>query len=162
MKQQLLLAATAAITLVAASAAAPQPAKSIWYDKPANDWESEALPIGNSRMGAMLFGGITEDRIQFNEQSLWSGDVNWDGAYECGDHGFGSYRTFGDVFVTFAGNAEGPLFTSPSGQEKGNGQGIDLTYDGSDETKWCIENPGSRVAWPGCNCSPPRGVFRPK
>lgn len=109
MIKQLLLSTAAALTLVAASDAAPQPAKALWYDKPANDWESEALPIGNSRMGAMLFGGISEDRIQFNEQSLWSGDINWDGAYECGDHGFGAYRTFGDVFVTFAGNAEGPV-----------------------------------------------------
>ena len=128
--KQLLLSTAAAITLVVTSAASPHPAKSLWYDKPATDWESEALPIGNSRMGAMLFGGITEDRIQFNEQSLWSGDINWDGAYECGDHGFGSYRTFGDVFVTFAGTAATPAVTSPSGQEKGNGQGIDLTLDG--------------------------------
>ena len=145
--KQFLLSTAAAITLMAASTAAPPSAKSLWYDKPATDWESEALPIGNSRMGAMLFGGISEDRIQFNEQSLWSGDINWDGAYECGDHGFGSYRTFGDVFVTFAGTAATPAVTSPSGQERGNGQGIDLTYDGNDETKWCIENPGSKVVW---------------
>jgi len=70
----------------------------IWFNQPAKDWASEALPIGNGRMGAMLFGGVSQDRIQFNEQSLWSGDNNWDGAYETGDHGFGSYRNFGDVF----------------------------------------------------------------
>ena len=114
MNIQVTLSTAAAITLVVASTAAPQPAKSLWYDKPAADWESEALPIGNSRMGEMLFGGITEDRIQFKEQSLWSGDINWDGAYECGDRGFGSYRSFGDVFVTFAGTAATPAVTSPS------------------------------------------------
>lgn len=80
----------------------------IWYKQPAQNWESEALPIGNGRMGAMLFGGIKEDHIQFNEQSLWSGDNNWDGAYETGDHGFGAYRNFGDITIEFdrSSNAE--------------------------------------------------------
>ncbi|WP_019028955.1 glycoside hydrolase family 95 protein [Colwellia piezophila] len=45
----------------------------LWYKQPATDWMTEALPIGNGYMGAMLFGGINEDRIQFNEQSLWAG-----------------------------------------------------------------------------------------
>ena len=74
----------------------------IWFKKPAKDWSSETLPIGNGRMGAMLFGGVDHERIQFNEQSLWSGDNNWDGAYETGDHGFGSYRNFGEVLIDFS------------------------------------------------------------
>lgn len=82
-----------------------QTSKTLWYDRPAADWESEALPIGNGRIGAMLFGGLKKDRIQFNEQSLWSGDNNWDGEYETGDHGFGSYRNFGDVYVNFSDSA---------------------------------------------------------
>ena len=73
----------------------------IWFDKPASDWESEALPVGNGRLGAMIFGGISQEHIQFNEHSLWSGDNNWDGEYETGDHGFGSYRNFGDIFIDF-------------------------------------------------------------
>lgn len=73
----------------------------LWYTKPALKWDAEALPIGNGRMGAMLYGGVKNDRIQFNEQSLWSGDNNWDGAYETGDHGFGSYRNFGEFSVRF-------------------------------------------------------------
>jgi alpha-L-fucosidase 2 len=60
----------------------------LWYTKPATKWDAEGLPIGNGRMGAMMMGGINKDIIQFNEQSLWSGDSNWDGAYETGDHGF--------------------------------------------------------------------------
>jgi alpha-L-fucosidase 2 len=44
----------------------------LWYDKPASAWE-EALPIGNGRLGAMVFGGIESDHIQFNEETLWSG-----------------------------------------------------------------------------------------
>ena len=76
-------------------------AQQIWFARPASHWEREALPIGNGRMGAMLFGGVGKDQIQFNEQSLWSGDNNWDGKYETGDRGFGSYRNFGDLWVAF-------------------------------------------------------------
>ncbi len=73
----------------------------LWYEKPAEKWESEALPVGNGRIGAMLYGGTKTERIQFNEQSLWSGDNNWDGAYETGDRGFGSYRNFGEFTIDF-------------------------------------------------------------
>ncbi|MBZ4191422.1 glycoside hydrolase family 95 protein [Niabella sp. 3A5MI-3] len=81
----------------------------LWYDRPAGKWEQEALPIGNGRMGAMMMDGINTDVIQFNEQSLWSGDNNWDGAYETGDHGFGAYRNFGELNLEFdrADGAEG-------------------------------------------------------
>lgn len=81
--------------------AKPTESKRIWFSQPAQKWDAEALPIGNGRMGAMLFGGVEKERIQFNEQSLWSGDNNWDGAYETGDHGFGSYRNFGDINLEF-------------------------------------------------------------
>ncbi len=73
----------------------------LWYTQPAQKWSAEALPIGNGRMGAMFFGGVKQERIQFNEQSLWSGDNNWDGKYETGDHGFGSYRNFGELILDF-------------------------------------------------------------
>jgi alpha-L-fucosidase 2 len=54
----------------------------LWYDKPAESWEKEALPIGNGRMGAMLFGGLAQDRVQFNEISLWTGNEDVMGAYQ--------------------------------------------------------------------------------
>ncbi|MCU7552209.1 glycoside hydrolase N-terminal domain-containing protein [Chitinophagaceae bacterium LB-8] len=73
----------------------------LWYAQPAKSWDTEALPIGNGRMGAMLFGEMNKEHIQFNEQSLWSGDNNWDGGYSTGDRGFGSYRNFGDIFIDF-------------------------------------------------------------
>jgi alpha-L-fucosidase 2 len=76
----------------------------LWYDQPSKDWESYSLPIGNGRMGAMPDGGISREIIQFNEQSLWSGDNNWDGEYLTGDHGFGSYRNFGDITISFTGD----------------------------------------------------------
>src|SRR5204862_3384776 len=44
----------------------------LWFSKPAAKW-TEALPIGNGRMGAMIFGGISDERIQFNEDTLWRG-----------------------------------------------------------------------------------------
>jgi alpha-L-fucosidase 2 len=44
----------------------------LWYDKPAKDW-NEALPIGNGSLGAMIFGGVKEELIQLNEQTLWTG-----------------------------------------------------------------------------------------
>ena len=44
----------------------------LWYRQPAQKW-TDALPIGNGRLGAMIFGGVDEDRIQFNEQTLWTG-----------------------------------------------------------------------------------------
>lgn len=56
----------------------------LWYDKPAEKWE-EALPVGSGRLGAMVFGGTATDRIQFNEDTLWTGkpqDYSRDGAFE--------------------------------------------------------------------------------
>ena len=44
----------------------------LWYAKPASQWV-EALPIGNGRLGAMVFGGIERERLQLNEDTLWSG-----------------------------------------------------------------------------------------
>ncbi|MDP4222338.1 MAG: glycoside hydrolase family 95 protein [Bacteroidota bacterium] len=103
----------------------------LWYQKPAVKWE-EALPIGNGRLGAMVFGGITEDHIQFNEETLWSGaphDYSHKGAFnyleqirrliwagkqkEAEDlalENFMSiplhqerYQPFGDLWITFSG-----------------------------------------------------------
>ena len=48
------------------------PPLKLWYDHPANAWV-EALPVGNGRLGAMVFGGVTEERIQVNEETVWAG-----------------------------------------------------------------------------------------
>jgi alpha-L-fucosidase 2 len=45
---------------------------SLWYTQPAAVW-TEALPVGNGRLGAMVYGGVARERIQLNEDSLWSG-----------------------------------------------------------------------------------------
>jgi len=48
------------------------PSTFMWYDKPAEKWE-DALPVGNGRLGAMVFGKYGEEQIQLNEETYWSG-----------------------------------------------------------------------------------------
>lgn len=103
----------------------------LWYDEPAQEWV-EALPVGNGRLGAMVFGGIETERIQLNEESVWTGGpVNrtnpealenldkvrqllFDGKYAEGDRlaqekimgpdGIRhTYQTLGDLFIDFEG-----------------------------------------------------------
>ena len=59
-------------TLIPSLATAQETSPSLWYSKPAENW-SAALPIGNGRLGAMVYGGIEKERIQLNEDTLWSG-----------------------------------------------------------------------------------------
>ena len=56
----------------------------LWYDEPATDWMTEALPLGNGYIGAMFFGGITEEQIQFSEGTLWSGGPGSNPEYNFG------------------------------------------------------------------------------
>jgi len=44
----------------------------LWYKQPAKEW-SQALPIGNGRLGAMVYGGVQQERLQLNEDTLWCG-----------------------------------------------------------------------------------------
>lgn len=53
-------------------AAKPAGRNVLWYRRPAGVWE-EALPVGNGRLGAMIFGGVADERIQLNESTLWDG-----------------------------------------------------------------------------------------
>src|ERR1017187_7981006 len=60
--------------LAAASAVVAQPSPlTLWYQKPAALW-TDALPVGNGHMGAMVFGGAAQERIQFNEHTVWTGE----------------------------------------------------------------------------------------
>jgi len=56
--------------------------QSLWYQQPAEDWQTQALPIGNGRLGAMVFGGAQHEHLQLNEISLWTGDEKDTGAYQ--------------------------------------------------------------------------------
>lgn len=54
--------------------AQPQPtALKLWYTQPATNW-NEALPLGNGRLGAMVFGGTTQEQLQLNEETVWAGE----------------------------------------------------------------------------------------
>ncbi|WP_375102464.1 glycoside hydrolase N-terminal domain-containing protein [Paenibacillus sp. RS8] len=68
----------------AETAAAADQDLSLWYQAPATNWETQALPIGNGYMGGMVFGGVEQERIQFNEKTLWSGGPGADSNYQYG------------------------------------------------------------------------------
>lgn len=71
-----LLSLLFSVPLLPAQTPSPNP-WSLWFDRPAADW-NEALPVGNGRLGAMVFGRLDTERIQLNESSVWTG----------GDHDF--------------------------------------------------------------------------
>ncbi len=106
----------------------------LWYSQPAANW-NEALPVGNGRVGAMIFGGVETERIQFNEETLWDGgphDYSHEGANEYLDelrqlvfdgkqneaHELGmekfmsvplrqtNYQPFGDLYLSFPGHGD--------------------------------------------------------
>ncbi len=105
----------------------------LWYEQPAARWE-EALPVGNGRLGAMIFGGIREERLQLNEDTVWAGfpvDRDRAGAYRaierarellfCGKYVeaeqlvqeavmaprlIRSYETLGDLRIEFEGREQ--------------------------------------------------------
>jgi len=52
--------------------ASPDDSLTLWYERPASKWV-EALPVGNGRIGAMVFGDPAQERLQLNEDTLWSG-----------------------------------------------------------------------------------------
>ena len=81
--------------MVAASAVQAGGLK-IWAAKPAVKWASEAYPLGNGRMGCMVFGSLPVERIQFNVDSLWTGTDNPSGKY---DNAFGAYQNLGNLHV---------------------------------------------------------------
>ena len=72
---------------------------------PSSNWESQAQPLGNGRIGAMVFGNPLKERIQFNDASLWTGGANPSGGYEVNE--FGSYQNFGDLMIEM--KAEGTI-----------------------------------------------------
>jgi alpha-L-fucosidase 2 len=124
--------------------AATLAARALWYARPAENW-LQALPIGNGRLGAMLFSGTRTDRVQFNEISLWGGANNFDSAaFDTSNTGFGGYRNFGEFRVAFGGASS---LSSPSGHVGPAGQDIGKSVDGTNGTKWCVETRSASVAW---------------
>jgi alpha-L-fucosidase 2 len=48
------------------------PNTTLWYTRPADKW-IKALPVGNGRLGAMIFGGVQTERLQLDDVTIWSG-----------------------------------------------------------------------------------------
>jgi alpha-L-fucosidase 2 len=71
---------------------------------PSSNWESQAQPVGNGRLGAMIFGHPLKEHIQFNDISLWTGGANPSGGYEVGE--FGSYQNFGNLYLEMKSEGE--------------------------------------------------------
>ncbi|RZM21106.1 MAG: glycoside hydrolase family 95 protein, partial [Pedobacter sp.] len=63
----------------------------IWDNKAAKTWMTEAYPIGNGRIGGMVFGGVAQEHIQFNDITLWTGN----------ELDRGMYQAFGDLYFNF-------------------------------------------------------------
>lgn len=61
------------VAMVSCSTTADSEGLKLWYESPASKWE-EALPLGNGRIGAMVFGNPLEELYQLNEETLWSGE----------------------------------------------------------------------------------------
>jgi alpha-L-fucosidase 2 len=74
----------------------------LWYQQPAADNQpmNEALPIGNARMGALIFGAPARERLSLNEDSLWVGTDNPSGD----DGSMGAYQVLGNLFVNLPGH----------------------------------------------------------
>lgn len=77
-------------TLISCTKTQPVTLK-LWYAHPATNWMTSALPIGNGELGAMFFGGVAHEQIQFNEKTLWTGSTTERGAYQ----------SFGDLYIDF-------------------------------------------------------------
>jgi len=135
MRKQIL--GTVAGVLMAATASTAIGANTLWYGQPATNWEKQALPIGNGRLGGMIFGGVEQERIQFNEDSLWIGD----------EEDTGAYQNFGDLFIDFGQGSSGFGVTNPSKHTPSSNQKLEKSVDGDVKTKWCMEHEGRPVVW---------------
>jgi alpha-L-fucosidase 2 len=114
---------------------------------PTSSWESQAQPVGNGRLGAMVFGVPDKERIQFNDITLWTGGDNPSGGYEVDE--FGCYQIFGDLFIELDGSAATrPAGVCTSGQQPFQAsEGPSAAADGQPSTKWCVEPRGKDVVW---------------
>lgn len=130
MRKTILSAALFAMTFCTANnALATDNNHILWYDAPATTW-TEAIPIGNSRLGAMIFGSPSAERLQLNEETIWAGRPNnnanpealeylpkvrqlvWEGKYkeaqdlatahvQAKTNSGMPYQPFGDLYINF-------------------------------------------------------------
>ncbi len=118
----------------------------LFHTFPATDWQSHCFPIGNGKMGAMTFGDTNTERIQFNVDSLWTGDQNPSGKYD--KQGMGAYQNFGEVIINLANSSAPPAVHSPSNHKPYYAaESIESTTDSNPKTKWCVEHNNRPVQW---------------
>jgi alpha-L-fucosidase 2 len=118
------------------------------YKAPAGEkaWASHALPLGNGRLGCMIFGDPFSEHLQFNVDSLWTGDENPSGEYSS----MGEYQSFGDLRITLdtPADVERTEIVAASGHTPFvAAEGIASSADGSKDSKWCVEPRGKPVVW---------------
>jgi len=132
--KKIILISVLVIIAVACTTEEQNSSLKLWYDEPAEAW-TEALPVGNGRLGAMVYGTVAKEHIQFNEETLWTGephDYSHEGAHEylaqirellfegkqkeaeqLAMNEFMSvplrqkaYQPFGDLFIEFSGHED--------------------------------------------------------
>ena len=84
----------------------------IWDDRPGDKWENSWYPLGNGRLGCMVDGGARKLRVQFNVDSLWTGDKNLtkdigDDRADANYNTMGAYQNFGELEIELGGLPEG-------------------------------------------------------
>lgn len=135
----------------------------LWYKNPASIWE-EALPVGNGRLGAMVFGDPVHERLQLNEESIWAGskinnnnpnalkalpqlqkalfDSRYKEALKLADENFlgtppriRSYQPLGDLLIDYKWNSKPDNYT----RELNLNTGITTTFFSADGKKYIQE-----------------------
>lgn len=122
------------------------------YDQPPSNWEKEGLPIGNGSLGGVLMGNVGKGIIQFNVDSLWTGDENPSGSYDINAQDrkdtFGAFQNFGELTFTQAGEpAAQPSITAPDSAPANPSQTVQQSIDGDRGSKWCIDSPKGKIVW---------------
>jgi len=125
---------------------ATEPQLALHYTAPASEkqWASHALPLGNGRLGCMLFGDPFNEHVQFNVDSLWTGDENPSGIYES----MGAYQNFGDLRISMdTAEPRTEVLAASDHAPYHASEGIAYSVDGNTNTKWCVEPRGTPVVW---------------
>jgi len=139
--------ALAGAALTACLAAAAGEPLELSYASPATEQQgsSHALPLGNGRLGCLVFGDPYRERLALNVDSLWTGDANPSGAYDT----MGAYQAFGDLRIELeAPEATRAEVVAASDHKPFYGtEGVPSSVDGDLATKWCVEPRGSPVMW---------------
>lgn len=115
----------------------------LWYTEPAENWMTSALPIGNGSLGAMFFGGVYNETVQFNEKSLWTGSTEKRGAYQ----------NFGNLHIDLHHNGDCENYRRSLSLDNALGS-VSYEIDGVKyEREYFVSNPDSaiiiRIAVPG-------------